>query len=332
MRTAGRARAGLDALKRRPWLLRTLEVLASAIVVALCVYGVRDVWGKAGPQLESANPWLFAAALGAVAAYYLVFILGWVRILASWEVFVPYRVALQAEMISMLAKYIPGGVWTPAARVAALNRLTGERRTATVVGSIFVEAILSAISGVLVFVVSLAWVHGVDAPIEPLIAFSLVCILVLHPRVFRWVTGRLRRFDIPALEPLPFGLMLTLLAFYCFTWLIGGAALYLLIRSVGFDPGLATIPFLGGTAAVGAIVATLAIFSPSGLGVREASMYGLLTAVTSDASALSATILNRLAITVVELALFLVGVLAWRMSRGQRIRVAAAERAAEGRV
>src|SRR5204862_329141 len=82
--------------------------------------------------------------------YYLVFILGWVRILAGFEVQVRYGVALQAEMISMLAKYIPGGVWTPAARVAALERLSGERATGTVLASILVEAAVSALSGVTV--------------------------------------------------------------------------------------------------------------------------------------------------------------------------------------
>jgi uncharacterized membrane protein YbhN (UPF0104 family) len=52
----------------------------------------------------------------------------------------------------------------------------------------------------------------------------------------------------------------------------------------------------------------LAIFAPSGLGVREASMYGLLLAVVSEAVALGAIVINRLAITVVEALLLLVGV------------------------
>jgi uncharacterized membrane protein YbhN (UPF0104 family) len=60
---------------------------------------------------------------------------------------------------------------------------------------------------------------------------------------------------------------------------------------------------------VGAIVAVLAVFAPSGLGVREASMYGLLLAVASEGVALGATLLNRLAITLVEAALLGVGVL-----------------------
>jgi uncharacterized membrane protein YbhN (UPF0104 family) len=56
-------------------------------------------------------------------------------------------------------------------------------------------------------------------------------------------------------------------------------------------------------------VAVIAVFAPSGLGVREGAMYGLMLAVVSEAVALGATILNRLAITVVEAALLLVGVL-----------------------
>lgn len=319
MRIASRARALADALKRRPRLRRAIEIALFLVVIGLCAFGVKDVWARAGPKLENANLGFFGLALLTIAGYYLVFIFGWMRILAAWGIDVPYRVALQAEMVSMLAKYVPGGVWTPAARVAALQRLRGETNRALVLASILVEAVLSAISGVVVFVVSLAWVHGVKAPLEPLVAFAVVCAVLMHPRVFRPVAARLLKpFGVAALDPLPFPTMLGLLAYYCLTWLVGGFGLYFLIRSVGDNPGLSTIAFLGGTAAVGAIVAVIAIFAPSGLGVREASMYGLLIAVTSDSAALGATILNRLAITIVELALFGIGVATWRMTRARR--------------
>ena len=59
----------------------------------------------------------------------------------------------------------------------------------------------------------------------------------------------------------------------------------------------------------------LAVFAPSGLGVREASMYGLLLAVVTESVALGATILNRLAITLVEALLLLVGVILIRRGR-----------------
>ncbi|MDX6566746.1 MAG: hypothetical protein QOE10_2408, partial [Gaiellales bacterium] len=66
------------------------------------------------------------------------------------------------------------------------------------------------------------------------------------------------------------------------------------------DPPVKSIPFLGGASAVGAIVAVLVVFAPSGLGVREASMYGLIIAVAPSDAALGAVVLNRLVITAVE--------------------------------
>ena len=62
----------------------------------------------------------------------------------------------------------------------------------------------------------------------------------------------------------------------------------------------AYVPYLGGVGAIGAIVSVISVIAPSGLGVREASMYGLLLAVTTGGVALAATVVNRVAITVVE--------------------------------
>src|SRR4029077_1294965 len=92
---------------------------------------------------------------------------------------------------------------------------------------------------------------------------------------------------------------------YSFTWLVGGTGLLFIVRSVGEDPRFSSIVFLGGVSAVGAIVAVLAFFAPSGLGPREATMYGLLLAVTTNGAALAATALNRIAITLVEALLLL---------------------------
>src|SRR5438874_2816685 len=152
-------RAAARYLEAHPRTRRGVQLAIVAIIVAFCVWGVRHEWSKAGSRLEHARPGYVALGLLALSAYYLIFILGWIRMLAAWGIAVPYRVALQAEMVSMLAKYIPGGVWTPAARAVALRRAAGVTDTPTVLASILVEAALSAISGVMVFVVSLAWVR-----------------------------------------------------------------------------------------------------------------------------------------------------------------------------
>jgi hypothetical protein len=299
---------------RRRSVVVGLQLAALAVFLAALGWALRDVWADAAPRLRNADLVDLALALAVLAAYYLVFVLGWMRILAAYEIRIPYRVALQAEMLSMLAKYVPGGVWTPAARVVALRRF-GVRDTPVVLATILLEAGLSAIAGVGVFALGLAFVGGADAPLLPLAAFALVVTVLLWPTVFRAVATRLLRpFGAEDVAPLQSRTAFELLGFYALTWPLGGVALFFLLRSVGGDPPVSAIPFLGGASAVGAIVAVLAIFAPSGLGVREASVYGLLLAVVAEAVALGAIVLNRLAITVVEAALLLVGVLLLRRS------------------
>jgi uncharacterized membrane protein YbhN (UPF0104 family) len=59
-------------------------------------------------------------------------------------------------------------------------------------------------------------------------------------------------------------------------------------------------------------VAVVFVFAPSGIGVREASMYGLLLAVATPGQALGAVALNRVALTLVELLVLLAGGLIFR--------------------
>lgn len=311
--------AAVQFLRARPRVLKSIQLVLLALTLGFCAWAVEDQWSKAGPLLAHAKPAYLALSFAVVAVYYLVFILGWVRMLDAWGIQVSYRVALQAEMVSMLAKYLPGGVWTPAARAVALRRYGGVTDTPKVLASVLVEAALSAISGVIVFVLSLAWVRDVNAPLLPLVGFAVLLAALLHPRVFRPLFNKLLKpFGAHDLEPLPFPLTLGLLLFYCGTWVIGGFAVYFMLRSVGAEVGLATVPFLGGVSAVGAIVAVLAVFAPSGLGAREASMYGLLLALTTSGPALGVTLINRLVITLVEVLLFAAGLVSWRLARARR--------------
>jgi uncharacterized membrane protein YbhN (UPF0104 family) len=295
------------------WASRHRRLLGAVQLVVLAAFFVSLGWAlrhelhAAAHDLDRANLVLFVLGCAALGAYYLVFVLGWMRILSEWGIKLSYPVALRAEMLSMLAKYIPGGIWTPAARVVAARR-AGVTDAALVTSSMLLEAGISAVAGVIVFVVALPFVDNVDAPLVPLVIFGGVLAILVQPRIFRPLAHKvLIRFGYTKELPNIRGRTLTaLLVFYAGTWVLGGFALWLLLRSVGAHPEAVTIVFLGGTAAVGAIVAVLFVFAPSGLGPREASMYGLLLAVATPGQALGAVALNRLALTAVELLLFLV--------------------------
>jgi glycosyltransferase 2 family protein len=296
------------------WASRHRRLLGAVQLIVLVVFFASLAWALRGSvhgavhDLEHANLVLFALGCSALAAYYLVFVVGWVWILREWGVELSYPAALRAEMISMLAKYIPGGIWAPAARVVAARR-AGVTDAALVTSSMLLEAGLSAVAGVIVFVVSLPFVDEVNAPLAPLLAFGGVLAILVQPRVFRPLAGWvLHKFgytkDLPDMR----GRTITaLLVFYAGTWVLGGFALWLTLRSVGAHPEAASIVYLGGVAAVGAIVAVIFLFAPSGLGPREASMYGLMLAVATPGQALGAVALNRVALTMVELLVLFVG-------------------------
>jgi glycosyltransferase 2 family protein len=298
---------------RRRRLFIAAQLVVGALVLGFLGYAFRDAWREAAPRLRDADLVDFGIALAIIAVYYLLFVVGWRWILETLRVRVSYNLALQAEMASMLAKYIPGAVWTPAARVLWLRR-AGIKDTPLVLSSVLLEAGLSAVAGVFVFLLGLTMVGSVDVPLAPLLGFAAAIAVVLHPRVFRWIAVRVfRPFGGVVIPEFPFRVLAGLFAYYSFTWLVGGAGLLFLLRSVGGEPELTAIPFLGGTAAVGAIVAVLSVFAPSGLGVREASMYGLVLALVPSGVALGAVVLNRVAITIVEAALLLLGLAAWRL-------------------
>jgi uncharacterized membrane protein YbhN (UPF0104 family) len=294
------------------WASRHRRLLGAVQLIVLAAFFVSLGWAlrhelhAAAHDLDRANLVLFVLGCAALGAYYLAFVLGWMRILSEWGIKLSYPVALRAEMVSMLAKYIPGGIWTPAARVVAARR-AGVTDAALVTSSMLLEAGISAVAGVIVFVVALPFVDNVDAPLVPLVIFGAVLAVLVQPRIFRPLAHKvlLRLGYTKELPNIRGRTLSALLAFYAGTWVLGGFALWLLLRSVGAHPEVVTIVFLGGTAAV-AIVAVLFVFAPSGLGPREASMYGLMLAVSTPGQALGAVALNRLALTAVELLLFLV--------------------------
>src|SRR4051794_41485484 len=129
--------AGWASRHRR--LLGAVQLIVLAVFFASLAWALRGSIHSAAHDLENANLILFALGCAALAAYYLVFVLGWMWILSEWGVQLSYPVALRAEMLSMLAKYIPGAIWAPAARVVAARR-AGVTDAALVTSSMLLEA------------------------------------------------------------------------------------------------------------------------------------------------------------------------------------------------
>ena len=95
-------------------LVIALQIVFVTALLGFLAWAVRDTWSDALPRLRDADPVDLTIACVILAAYYLMFVLGWQWILRALGIHTSYGVALQSEMASMLAKYIPGAIWTPA--------------------------------------------------------------------------------------------------------------------------------------------------------------------------------------------------------------------------
>ena len=96
MRLIDGARSALAWLRRHRSVAVGLQVVAGLAVIGVLIWAVRDSWSGAGERLRDADLVDFGLGCAVLGAYYLLFVIGWMRILAAWGIHVTYGVALRA--------------------------------------------------------------------------------------------------------------------------------------------------------------------------------------------------------------------------------------------
>ena len=217
---------------------------------------------------------------------------------------ISHRMANAINWIPQLGKYLPGKV---ASVVGAVWFLKQSNVPAAVgLSVIATQAGLAVIIG---FVLSAQLLFDVDVRRNYPYAWLLSIValvagaLLLHPKVFtRVFNTMLRLARRPPLETVP-RLRDFLRPVVCTTlmWLCAGLALYFTTRAFVQVP-LRGVPVFVSAAAVGITVGFLALFSPSGLGVREWVFLKVLPTVVAPSPLIGAAIIaNRILQTLVEL-------------------------------
>ena len=88
----------------------------------------------------------------------------------------------------------------------------------------------------------------------------------------------------------------------CENWLVAGAGFYLLVKSVYPVPASQWL-YTGGIYGLSTIIGILALFAPSGLGVREGILTAGLCLIMPEEYALTISLISRLWQTVAEILL-----------------------------
>ena len=298
---------------------RLVQLVVVALILTFMALGVRSSWTKLSQFQWQAHWGLLVASLAFFIAQELSYALIWRGILrrlgSQLDVVSSERIYLSAEFV----RYIPGNVWHVLARVLGAEA-RGVPKTIGL-ASMVVELATKITSAALVFALSLLFwpnVSGLTSviPRDVIVGIGVVGIPLLlvglHPRLLQAALNRglrLLRRD-PVTLTLRYRDILLITGYWALSWVVAGAGFYLLVRALADTPfSVAAVALAIGINAMGWDIGFLSFFTPSGLGVREFAIAGLLVAsglVTGagDASlgvGLVVAFMARLLTTAVEL-------------------------------
>jgi hypothetical protein len=256
----------------RRTLLRVVQVVLAAIVIALVARKLIAEWSAVRLALHEARPnWLALAASGIVVlATYMVLIETWRVILRGWQHEIPFFDAARIWTISNLGKYLPGKVWSITA-LALMSREYGVSAAEGATASVLVT-LINTIVGFAVAIVAGASLLRIPPLLVAVIAVMAVAVLASPsalPTLGLWAGKVLKREIV--LRSLAHRVLLGAGVLTCVAWLMYGVAFWLFTKGVlGTAPGALRnyVAVFAGSYLIGFI----AIFAPAGVGPREGAM------------------------------------------------------------
>jgi uncharacterized membrane protein YbhN (UPF0104 family) len=284
---------------------RLLGLLVTAVVLAAWgwfLYGQVSVLSLHAWKISPF--WLIIAGLLAML-YFVGLGICWALLLRSMST-APISISIfqgaRVWQLSMFTRYIPGNIWHVLSRALLAEQVNASR--SLVIASATVEQLLTVLGALLV--VSLALpklgsqvIGATNLPVNIMIPITLVAgLVIVHPqilgRLFNWVGTRLRRPEIA--WQYNYRVMIGLLSLYAATTAVTGLSLAAIVSGLG-GLEIANIPFVIGSAALAWAAGFLSIVTPSGLGVREGVLAGLLALIVPLPVAIVASLLFRLVST-----------------------------------
>ncbi len=299
----------------RRWLL-PLKLAANLLVLGGVAYlFVTSFQGREAEvfaALRAMRPSLVAAILVLGFVFNLALHHAWYFVTRRLHIDLPYGQSLPIWMFSILGKYIPGKVMMLLSRTWFYQQ---RGKSPIWVGyAVVLEHGFALAAAVIIFLLALG---TTDVPaVQPYRVLGLVglaaLLVFLSPGVLNWAAAlAARRLKVPARPPLRLADFLAILGLFLFAWLWLGLGNFLLIQALS-GVGWEYFLYLTGVHALAGIVGVLALFAPTGIGVKEAMMFFLFSRVMPPYQATLATLALRVWLTATELSM---GALGWLLTR-----------------
>ncbi len=295
-------------------MIRKIAKVLKFGVPLIVAYFVGRVIHTNWEQVRDAD-WQFSPfyILGAAllsSTWYLARPLGWNIILNRFGRPVPYLAVYGVYRQSELSRYVPGAVWQFLSRIYLIKRW--HVSASACMAATVVDMVLATLAAIIPALWTLQEAFpGMQAYHQVvLLAFPVVSILVVHPKIFNAWAGFLAERLRQPWTPLAIGWsqLLGIWAMYVVGWLLQCAGVAMFAHGIlEMEPGGAA--YLGSSYAVAWLIGTLTMIAPAGMGVREGAMGLLLTRVMAEGPAFTLAVGVRFFALLVELALVGLGAL-----------------------
>ena len=302
--------------------VRILFFVAKAAVIAagfayIAVTIARNV-EDLKTQSFTLRPWPLIASFPLAVAYLLGRATIWHLLVRRTIGQFPLHVDVLSWLGSLVGKYVPGKVFLLFGRVY-LYRDSGVS-AGQVSFCFLIEMCCSTLATLVIFGTAVLWQQSPHLELLEVAMAGIAALLlfVSHPEVLRFIVNTtLRIAQRPAFQfRLRWRDVLGVTLVMSANWLILGAGFYLLLQAIiEISPRLYL--FVTGAFAVAGLVGVLALFAPSGIGVREGVMTFVLSTVLPPGVAAIAAILARVWTTLAEALCCGVALLVVRATRPQ---------------
>ncbi len=303
-------------------ILKILKAAFGVLVVIFLAWYFIKHWQEFSETIKNVNMGIFVFSMVFYFLYKITLASLWHYITKINGCSIPYEKAVTSYLYSILGKYIPGKVFMLAARLTYYKEEDAPLSKVTV--CFFIENICTLLGAAMLFILSLfffpnellsqyKWLTLI------LIAAFFVCINPKIINFFLRILGKLFKKDLEI--PMKYSQMIKVVLLFIGNWLIVGFGFFILTKSICPTVGWNEMLFCAGIWGISAIMGILAIFAPSGLGVREGIIVAGLMLIMPSNEAMVISVVSRLWQTIPELLLVLLAFIWSRIRKMSSIKL-----------
>ena len=272
--------------------MRWLSYLLVALGLGYMGFLTANLWSRV-QDLDfhlQAGPLVVSVIL--LIGLFLLDAYGWLRILAVMEHKPPIIENIRIWLLSSVARYLPGGIWSYVSRADMTRRQGIDLASISV--ALYLETLLLAASSLVIGLPALIIAGGYVPSWWQILSFSVLTMLAFHPeslRLLRYLPGKIGRSFSKVSLP-SFRDMIALYVYYLLFWCLFGITFILFVNMLHPLPPRQWLP-VGSSIGLSFFAGFVMVFVPGGIGVRESVLYVLLEPLITAPAALVVSVGSR---------------------------------------